>query len=338
MNVSTVDNDDEDDDDDDDDYDDDSDDDNDDDDNDDNDNDDDVTDQIKTAGEIMDGLDSRLSLVTKAAAEFRTVTVIDVFSKNNAQNGELERINHTLSELMTETMELEMAVNTADVQNEANTNAIHDAEKTWAELKKNDTMQDGNLGILHVAVKDFKEKLLAVLANEFAFLDHHVEYAQFKLDTVKAKENARMCEVGSVTLTSEDRRAEYVFQSNFRTVPQIFYSITGFSKNLDAREDPKPHPPAASHYGYGYAPPPKPKEPNSLGVLVLVNPSQKALTVESFAGDFGDTEGISVDVTFQACTIGSGTNITDVHNFNLTTTTASTTDEMTSTTTATEFD
>ena len=56
-----------------------------------------------------------------------------------------------------------------------------------------------------------------------------------------------------MTLDADDRKAEYLFQSPFSIVPQISYSICGYSFDLNSREE---------NYKYYH------KEPNALGLLV----------------------------------------------------------------------
>ena len=99
-----------------------------------------------------------------------------------------------------------------------------------------------------------------------------------------------------VTLQAGDSRAEYLFQSEFQSVPQVLYSLSSFSFLLDTRKTPAPS------YG-SYRPW---REPNALGALVTAHSSRHGVTFERSALSFGDTATSKVGVSFQACTISTG--------------------------------
>ena len=102
-------------------------------------------------------------------------------------------------------------------------------------------------------------------------------------------------ETGQVTLDGGDRKAEYQYQTWFDKLPQVLYGLCGFNFDLDAREEPENH-------LYGYTP----KEPNAVGVRVNAFSSKTGLTVEAFDLGFADSTVVTVDVCFQACSIGPG--------------------------------
>ena len=103
-------------------------------------------------------------------------------------------------------------------------------------------------------------------------------------------------ENGQVTLNGDDRKAEYQYQTCFDKLPQVWYGLCGFNFDLNAREK-------LIYNDYNY----KPKlEPNALGVRINAFSSKTALTIEAFDLSFADSAVVTVDVCFQACTIGPG--------------------------------
>ena len=112
--------------------------------------------------------------------------------------------------------------------------------------------------------------------------------------------------MGRVTLVSDDRIAEYTYQTTFDDVPQILYGFCGFDFDLNARDTPAPQ-----SYGYsGYAPAPAP-EPNTVGFRVNAYSSKTTVIIEGTKLSFGDTTFNSADICFQACSIGPGSGPVD---------------------------
>nr|KAG5694792.1 hypothetical protein BaRGS_019169 [Batillaria attramentaria] len=189
-----------------------------------------------------------MSLIKKVVDELELVTFPEIYSTETNQNNDITNLWEHLNDLMNKLTDLENEIGSVEYQNGENSARILDLERTWSSEKYTDVEQDGDVGNLHVAVKDFKSKLFVVLGNEFELFTDKVEVTAGKLAGTKGRERSRMCETGTVTLKADDRKAEYVFQSTFSEVPGVIYSITGLNWNLDARD-------VQQHFGYG--PPPR---------------------------------------------------------------------------------
>ena len=103
-------------------------------------------------------------------------------------------------------------------------------------------------------------------------------------------------ETGVVVIDADDHRAEHLFQNSFDRIPQVYYSLSCYSYQLDAL----PRPP---FFGWGRRWFP---QPNAVGVFVSAHASQNGVTFEKSNLSFGDSANQKVCVTFQACTIGTG--------------------------------
>ena len=110
-------------------------------------------------------------------------------------------------------------------------------------------------------------------------------------------------------MDADDLKVEYQYQTCFDKVPQVLYGLCGFNFELYARDDHQ----SSSYgfgkgfgygfsHGYGYAP----RKPNALGVRLNAFSSKIGLTIEAFDLSFADSAVVTVDVCFQACTIGPG--------------------------------
>ncbi|KAL8599453.1 hypothetical protein ACOMHN_066757 [Nucella lapillus] len=179
-----------------------------------------------------------------------------------------------------------------------------------------DIDQEGLIAGLLDSVRDLKEKLLQVMTNQYGLMDTKIEGGKDYLNIIKDKETDRMCEVGQVTLDVDDRKAEYLFQTGFQYVPQLLYSICGYNFDLNAIEDPKHgYRRTYGSYGgyrggdgdgYGYSRPP----PDTLGVTVTGSMvSKTGVTFEAVDLSFGDMTLQTVDVCFQACSVGPGNDL-----------------------------
>nr|KAG5699927.1 hypothetical protein BaRGS_018226 [Batillaria attramentaria] len=173
----------------------------------------DVTRQLKFAGEALDAVDARMSLIKKFVDELTLVIFPAIERRNEEQNNQISKLQTHLDNLMDDLADLENAIDWLETQNTGNSDDIGSLENRYASAKRVDVDQDGSVANLHFAVKDFKAKLFLVLLNEFELFYDQVEVVAGKLDGTKRREKARMCETGSVTLKADDRKAEYVFQS-----------------------------------------------------------------------------------------------------------------------------
>ena len=96
-------------------------------------------------------------------------------------------------------------------------------------------------------------------------------------------------------LSAGNERVTYTYQTAFTEVPQVVWGLCGFSFDLDHRAPPV-------KYGYGYPP----EEPNAIGIRTIAYSSKTTVTIKSIDLSFGDTAADFVDVCFQACSIGPG--------------------------------
>nr|KAG5699926.1 hypothetical protein BaRGS_018225 [Batillaria attramentaria] len=213
----------------------------------------DVTRQLKFAGEALDAVDARMSLIKKFVDELTLVIFPAIKRRNEEQNNEISKLNVHLDNLMDDLADLENAIDWLERQNTGSSDDIEDLENQYASVK-------------------------LVLLNEFELFYDKVEVVAGKLD-------------GSVTLKANDRKAEYVFQSDFDQVPGVIYSITGLEGNLDVIKD-NPYSKKPS-YVSSY------DEPNAGGVLVLGYATKRSVTFEGYDLSFGDTAAFTVDVDFQ---------------------------------------
>ena len=117
-----------------------------------------------------------------------------------------------------------------------------------------------------------------------------------------------------MTLHRDDRRAEAIFQTDFKDgVPQVIYGIGGYEFDLQARA-PVHQPSHGSHGGYGgygsygsygggrYG---HSVEPNAVGVYVTAHATPDSVTFQTINLGFGDSDLLSVKVNYQACSINA---------------------------------
>ena len=103
-----------------------------------------------------------------------------------------------------------------------------------------------------------------------------------------------------MSLSAEDGKAAYTYQTTFAQVPQVIWGLCGFDFDLNHRN-------TYAHYGYGYPP----EEPNAIGIRTTAYSSKTSVIIEGLDLSFGDTFANSVDICFQACSIGPGSGPVD---------------------------
>ena len=108
-------------------------------------------------------------------------------------------------------------------------------------------------------------------------------------------------ETGRVTLTKDDLRVEYSYNTLFVAVPHILFGLCGFSFDLDASDNNR------AGYGYGYGYNPYFKQPEAIGGRVMGYSTKSTATFIGVQLSFGDTMAKSADVCFQACSFDAGT-------------------------------
>ena len=92
-------------------------------------------------------------------------------------------------------------------------------------------------------------------------------------------------------------RAEYLYQSKFSCIPQVFYQISAYSFDLNIR--PTPPPSYGTYFPW--------REPNAIGLFVSAIPSRYGVTFQVSDQSFADSKLQSVTMSFQACTVSTGT-------------------------------
>jgi len=246
--------------------------------------------ELKTASEIMGNLESRMSLSKKLVDELTIINLAKITSEEFDQAEALNTLQtevFAVSSSLTDTITLLGGLSS---MNENNLNEQETIGELYAQQRRVDIEQDGEIAALATSIEDFKPKLTTTIENEYKVLDIKLSQLSFVLEKTKLTESKRMCETGQVTLDVDDRKAEYLFQSNFALVPQILHTICGFNFDMEKR---------AETTGYY-------KEPNALGLLVTADASKTGVTLELFDQSFGDSGIVTADVCFQACSIGPG--------------------------------
>ena len=98
-------------------------------------------------------------------------------------------------------------------------------------------------------------------------------------------------------MDANNPRVEYLYQSKYSCIPQLFYQASGYSVLLNDRPTPPP--------SYGtYLPW---REPNAMGFFVSAIPGRYGATFQLSDQAFGDSKLQRVTVSFQACTVSTGT-------------------------------
>jgi len=250
--------------------------------------------ELKTGSQLLANLEARLSLSKRYVEQVSTVTFPDLtVESNNLQN--------LLDQLENDFGDLEVKANNAEQASLSNKDDIgeltvfqFDNRDFLLQLITDDTFQGADAEEVLSYIKNIKDNFLSVVSNTLQTIDYNTGIVGLAGNIVEDIEDARICEVGQVTLDADDRKAEYLFQTNFQTVPQILYSICGYNFDMEAR------PNVYDHYY---------KEPNAMGLLVTAEASKTGLTVEVFDQSFGDTALLSTDVCFQVCSIGPSTDV-----------------------------
>jgi len=250
--------------------------------------------EIKTGSQLLANLEARLSLSKRYVEQTSTVTLPDLMVENN-------NIVNLVEQLENDFDDLEVKVNDA-VLNSGDLNAdAKDANIVQYEIyeflnqaRTDDTFQGAEAAEVLSYIKNIKDNFLVDVSNFFNLVDYNTGLLALAGNMLEDTEDARICEVGQVTLDADDRKAEYLFQTSFETVPQILYSICGYNFDMEAR------PNVYDHYY---------KEPNAMGLLVTAEASKTGLTVEVYDQSFGDTALLSSDVCFQVCSIGPSSEV-----------------------------
>merc|ERR1712121_140102 len=241
--------------------------------------------QIQGFEEQMDALSAELSVQEKRLKDLTQIKFVELAEVDAKQAAALNTVNSNINDLTN-------GIDNLAASNDDNTAEQETAQNLFASDRATDIWQDNQVNKLYTAVKDYKDKLFNVKSNEFAVFEDTVGRDTTTLASVNARETRRMCEVGRVTLTSVDMRVEYQYQTTFENTPGITYGLCGFNFNLNSRE-------ASPSYYY--------QEPEALGARVNAYSSPTGITIEAFDLSFGDSSAVSVDVCFQACSIGPGT-------------------------------
>ena len=97
-------------------------------------------------------------------------------------------------------------------------------------------------------------------------------------------------------LNADDRRAEHLFKTPFQLIPQVHFSLSCYNFEFDAKKSPE-----VPYWDYFV------KESNSIGVYVASQASLNGITFEKFNLAFGNTANEKVCVSFQACSLRTGT-------------------------------
>merc|ERR1712121_45257 len=248
--------------------------------------------QIQGFEEQMDALSAELSVQEKRLKDLTQIKFVELAEVDAKQAAALNTVNSNIDDLTADTNDLTNGIDNLAASNDDNTAEQETAQNLFASDRATDIWQDNQVNKLYPAVKDYKDKLFNVKSNEFAVFEDTVGRDTTTLASVNARETRRMCEVGRVTLTSVDKRVEYQYQTTFENTPGITYGLCGFNFNLNSRE-------ASPSYYY--------QEPEALGARVNAYSSPTGITIEAFDLSFGDSSAVSVDVCFQACSIGPGT-------------------------------
>jgi len=251
-----------------------------------------VQNEVKTTSEILANLEARQSLQKTTLEQLTLETFKDLEETDKQQLRKIIGLEGDVDLLMDELNTLEMQVVALTMLNENVTSTRVELREAIANRTRIEVEQMREIASISRAVNDFKSKLFDVIDNEFDLVNDQVMRSANNLGINENKELDRMCETGQVTLDADDRKAEYLFQTTFSSVPQVLYSVCGYNFNLDALK-------GVSYDNYY-------KEPNAVGVSVTADASKTGVTFEVFDKSFGDTALLSADVCFQACNISPG--------------------------------
>ncbi|XP_076459291.1 uncharacterized protein LOC143292672 isoform X1 [Babylonia areolata] len=250
--------------------------------------------KIKGLSEQVEAVSAALSIQEKKLNSLELM-IVEFEETDHRQNKSIDKLHKHLDNVLYDAGSLLKHIVKLKEHNWLNTNKTEEVENKWAWLQKNNIKQDGYFHYLYAFVKDLKPKLFQVKDNKFGLFYDKVERDTTTLTSVKTFELRRMCEVGQVTIRAGENRVDYQYQTWFDNVPQILYGLAGYNFDLDTREDPP-------YYGYGYPP----KEPEAIGVFVTAYSTKTGIVFTALDTGYGDTSLVSMDVAFQACTIGPG--------------------------------
>jgi len=253
-----------------------------------------VQDELKTGSQLLANLEARLSLSKGFLEEIVTVTIPDMTVEDSNIDNVLSDLDADQADLATQLGPLGAAVATQAQRAEAQLAQQRNLDEEVLDLRVDDTGLDAGIQEAVYNVNGIKPDFLQNLGNTLDIIEYNTNLMDFVADILNERENARFCETGQVTLDADDRKAEYLFQSSFDSVPQVLYALCGYNFDLENRPN---------NYDYYY------KEPNAMGLLVTAEASRTGLTVEVFDQSFGDTALLSADVCFQVCSIGPDTSV-----------------------------
>jgi len=243
---------------------------------------------VKNMEEQYGALVARMSLQKKFLDEFNKLKVPALLQRDEEQDTVIDQLEEQLYNVRHELdIELWPYVKHLTDLNANNTSGQQAVEHGIVEAVYKDILQEGQIQRLSKAVKQFKEKLFQVQANEFQVFDQAVARVSGRLQYSNNQEDRRMCETGQVTLTADERKNTYNFETMFDEVPGIVWGICGFNINLDSRDNYYPEPNSAGSNAHAYA-------------------TKTGIAFEGISDSFGDSAFVSVDVCFQACTILPG--------------------------------
>ncbi|XP_025090882.1 uncharacterized protein LOC112562094 [Pomacea canaliculata] len=203
--------------------------------------------------------------------------------------------------------------------NTENTKDIKELDIALAKQQYIDSNQVGAIARLLSAAQNVQTQLLIIVKNYFALLGNDIQDVVASLNAVLTFENSRICETGVTTVTKTDRRSVITFNSDFgQSVPRVLYGISGFRTKFEVEQRLK-----YSQSGYGslydksYGPrypqygsfPYRDREAGSVGGEVFVVANAEGLTVELLEQSFDDAETEFMEVPWQACSIGPGTQL-----------------------------
>jgi len=253
--------------------------------------------------ELVDSVLSRFA-VAKRAVDKATASLIPVVLGATTQNSlvseladEIKTVNSTLNSAVS------FQATTEALQMATTGNLVTEGARLAMAIATN-TGEAADIAGLTAALPALRERLLHLLNSKFQDFDLLFDQAQTDAKVLLATSDSRRCETGKVTMHRDDRRAEAIFTNNFGVdTPQIIYGISGYDFDLKAGK--QSHAVGYGGYGgyggsYGHS-----LEPNAIGVFVTANPTPDSVTFQTINLGFGQTDLLSVTISYEACSFGS---------------------------------
>ncbi|PVD32250.1 hypothetical protein C0Q70_07683 [Pomacea canaliculata] len=275
--------------------------------------------QLDLAAHSLANLDSQGSLQTKQITQLTVVDLPGLEETNIVQDKNIVDLETKLDVLEKRLSDLEATMDKVESLNAENTKDIKELDIALAKQQYIDSNQVGDIARLLSAAQNVQTQLLIIVKNYFALLGNDIQDVFGSLNAVLIFENSRICETGVTTVTKTDRRSVITFNSDFgQTVPKVLYGISGFRYRFEVEQELK-----YSQSGYGslydksYGPgypqygslPYRDREAGSVGGLVYVLATTEGLTVELLDQSFDDAETEFMEVPWQVCSIGPGTQL-----------------------------